>query len=377
LPRNYSLTFGTSGITGGTPVGNPRDDLQIGDFPTAENTGVITGISRTTYNGDITVTTPGTVLENMDIRGKVIVNAANVLIRNCWIMGPNSYVGSSGGSQPFLVTFDRAGCVNAQMIDCTLAPIHAGSQWAATNGHDYLAKRCNMYHVVDGPGIYNTNLPASSRPYQVNVTIQQSWVHDLAFWTASSTGIVHPSDTNVHADCIEIQGGLGWQILGNRLDAYYSHQYAHWWDVNGGTAEPYSSIALGSLADGGPYQALPDRGSGTEATGRYNWGDLCPLTIVGNVGVSAEGIVTDNWFNGGQFSINSGTSNTYDGVHDLGVFYRNVCSRDQGYQSSGGNATQTFMFRAGTGMWTGHYDAPTTGPNANTYADGQPITVRS
>jgi hypothetical protein len=33
--------------------------------------------------------------------------------------------------------------------------------------------------------------------------------------------------------------------------------------------------------------------------------------------------------------------------------------------------------RSGTGVWTGHLDAPVVGANANLYTDGQPIQVRT
>jgi hypothetical protein len=320
MNAGYSRTAGTDLLPAG------RDAIGIGVMPDSSNTGVLPGVARTTTTGDITITVNGTVLQNQTINGKVIVKAANVTIRNCLIQGPNSAVPSSGGSQQFLVSFNDPACVNAQMIDCTLAPQHPFAAFSATNGHDYLAKRCHVYHCVDGFGIYNTT---ASQPYACNVVLQQNYVHDLAWWTAATTGVVHPSDTHTHNDCVQIQGGTGLQLLGNRFDAQYSRQFAHW-QATSITAEPYTSVGLNSLSDGGPFEVLPNRGTGLEADGRYNWLDLSCLMINQSVGASHSIVCMDNWFSGGQFNINGGSDTTYNGTDGFGTFYRNRFGRDQG-----------------------------------------------
>ena len=54
-------------------------------FPTADNTGVPSGTTLTTYTGPMTITTDGTVIENKIINGALDVTGANVTIRNCII----------------------------------------------------------------------------------------------------------------------------------------------------------------------------------------------------------------------------------------------------------------------------------------------------
>ena len=58
--------------------------------PSAATTGVKPGSTLTRHDGDITITTDGTVLANLDIHGFVTVRAKNVTISNCIVRGGKS-----------------------------------------------------------------------------------------------------------------------------------------------------------------------------------------------------------------------------------------------------------------------------------------------
>jgi hypothetical protein len=351
-----------------------RSTLVMGvDKPDASNTGVLPGVSRTTTTGNITLSTNGAVLENRNVNGRVIVTAANCIIRNCYING--------GSSTPApLVECYSGSVVNCQIIDCEIGPTLANAHWnwQCVTGHDFTVLRCNLYRGTDNIGIFktSTNGGGSGVTYNCGVTVQQSWLHDLAWWTASTTGVVHPSDTEDHSDLIQIQGGTHAQILGNTMEATSAHQYAHWWTVGNSETEPYNFIAAQSLPAGapyygGPYQGgraylFPDRGTGNNANGRYNTGQLAALMINRNVGHVHSLNVTDNWMSGGDACINGGL--TWLSGENLGTFYRNKFGHNQGLDGGtpGGNNTYTVLIDS---SYVGHVDGGVGGANKNYYED--------
>lgn len=352
-----------------------RDDLVLGvDKPDATNTGVLPGVSRTTTSGNITMSTAGGVLENRNVLGRVIVTAANVTIRNCRISG--------GASTPApMVECYGAGVSNCQIIDCTIGPLDNSNNhwnWQCVTGHDFKVIRCDLSGTTDLVGVFKTsnNGGGAGVTYNCGVTVQQSWLHDAAFWTASTTGIVHPSDTENHADLIQIQGGTNLQVLGNTMTAFSKHQWAHWWTVGNSETEPYSFVTENSLPSAAPYYdgpfqggrayLYPDRGTGTNATGRYNTGQLAALMINRNVGHVHSLTVTDNWMDGGDACINGGL--TWLAGENLGTFHRNKFGHGQGLDGGtpGGNNTYTVLIDS---SYVGHVDGGQGTANKNIYED--------
>jgi hypothetical protein len=66
-------------------------------FPDATNTGVSAGVSLTRHDGNLVINTPGVVIEGLDIRGYVSINADNVILRNCRVTTDHHFgVGVSG-----------------------------------------------------------------------------------------------------------------------------------------------------------------------------------------------------------------------------------------------------------------------------------------
>jgi len=74
-------------------------------WPDATNTGVPAGTALTVHQGDRTVNVAGTVIDGLDIRGCLIINANNVTIRN-------SRIGAGGDCEHYVVrSFNRSGVV--------------------------------------------------------------------------------------------------------------------------------------------------------------------------------------------------------------------------------------------------------------------------
>lgn len=352
-----------------------RDDLEIGvDEPTASNTGTFPGVALETVNGNVTLSTPNFTYKNKDVAGWINITAANVTVENCRIRGTSGTAPADGTP---LVKCTGNGVVGAVIKDCEIAPDWPHWNWdAGVSGHDFTLLRCNIHHVTDGVNVFHSGL---GNVYDSNVVIQQNYIHDLAYWTAATTNVVHPSDTQTHNDCIQHMGGRGTQILGNALWAYHSHQYAHWKTVGASETEPYAFIPLQSLAAGnpgygGPFRVVGDRGTGTNADGRYNQNALAALQIGVEVGRSIEMVVHDNWLRGGNFTVNCGiVRNTGLGDTTLGSFLRNRFDQGQ-CQGTQPHNTQTINVNT---SWAGNVTSGAGTADANYYiADGFEINFR-
>lgn len=308
--------------------------------PSALTAGVIPNVPLTTLAGNQTITVAGTTLANRDITGKVDVRAANVTLRNC--------------RADSLVATDSA-CSNLLAEDCSFYPrSESNANGSAVTGHDFTLRRCEVKWHIDGVNVFNTS---ATQPYSSNVVMHHTWIHDLAWWTASAGGIVHPSDDFSHNDGIQHQGGWDTEIIGCLIEGRFARQYAHW-QSNTYPTEPYAPITLNSLPDGGPWYPLPDLGTGSESTGRYNTDSSSPkktasltgMLIGNNVGTSRRITFTDNWVYGGDFGVNLGGL-ALSGTEVLITALRNRFDRTQGTQGSGGDDTFTIA-GAGSG-WAG------------------------
>ena len=88
-----------------TPAGGCMAKPSACGWPDQTNTGVPAGKTLQVRQGDVTVSTPGTVLDGLDIRGCLIINADNVTVRN-------SRIGAGGGCTWYVVrSFGRSNVV--------------------------------------------------------------------------------------------------------------------------------------------------------------------------------------------------------------------------------------------------------------------------
>lgn len=380
-----------------------RDDLQLGvDQPTALNTGpIIPEASLTDVTGDpIIYTTPQTLTFKRFL-GRVHIRCSGMRFENCVFRGGTTTPSDGDG----LANCTNASCTNAYFQDCEFYPQFVHWNWdSGVVGHDFTLDRCHIHHTTDGVNVYNTTIGGVT-PYNTNVVIKQSLIEKLAYWTASTGGVVH-SDFATHNDGIQHQGGLGSQILGNALYGWYARQYGHWVETSTALAEasitePFTGVALTSLPAGnpwygGPFQAstsggntIPDTGSGTWSTGRYNiggakWqtgntGSLAALLIGDEVGPSGNLVIEDNWFYGGDFAVNGGGAVNTGGAYNM-FFRRNKFDHTQGSPTRSVNTdtTQTINFQQSGSSWAGHVTAPTTGADRNYYFDNNAaVTVRT
>jgi hypothetical protein len=347
-----------------------REALQLGVVePDATNTGVLPDVALTPATGEIvTINGADTVYENKDVPCQLRIQAARVTVRNVRVRGACSAASGQPGAGGGLVVATHAAVDDLVLEHVTLRPERPHWNWNGVTGHDFTLRFADISRTVDGVGVFNTRGPkdAAGRylPYASGVVIRQSYIHDLSWFTAPTPGIVHPRDTETHNDDIQHQGGTGSIIEGNSLVGRYARQLRHW-RTTGGT-EPYTTVPLRSLPDGGPHQAIPDRGTGNEANGRYNHDDLACLMIGDDVGPTYDLTFSMNWCYGGNYGVNGGGNAPYNSTVRLGTMVMNRFDRSQASQSSGGDNTHTITLGDG---WAGRVVSGAGTQYANRYRD--------
>ena len=197
-----------------------------GGIPGESNTGVPANVATRVVNGDVRITTAGMVIDGQDIRGRVIVQAPNVTIRNSIIRGP-----AEGFTKPgFLVT--NWGYPNLQITDTEIAATTATSAINGIAGNNYTLTRVDIHNVIDSTNILGDN-----------VTIQNSWLHDNLFYLHDP---IWNGDSS-HSDSIQIQNGANIIIRDNLIDAGYNAGVQVTQDRG-----PMSNFSFtGNVADGG------------------------------------------------------------------------------------------------------------------------------
>lgn len=122
-------------------------------FPDATNTGVPPGTALEPA-GDLVVEHAGAVIERLDIRGGVVIRAANVTLRSCKI--------TYGGHHAVLI---ESGVIGATVEDCTIDNLGAGGQGIAGQGR---FRRNDIHGCADGIDVRGDR-----------TLIADNYIHDL------------------------------------------------------------------------------------------------------------------------------------------------------------------------------------------------------
>lgn len=188
-----------------------RQSLTIGTYkPDASTCGLLNDPARplTVFSGDYTASTAGASIKDLQINGRLIINADNVTVDNCWVRGPQTaWSGSDTGC--VLVTSPTR---NAVLRDCLIDPAVPAPRLDGIRYCGYTAIRCRIRNTTDGFGVFNTSGGA------MNVSILGSWVENMAKFYPDEG--VHTNGT--HNDAIQLQGGSTATITGNRLESVLS-----------------------------------------------------------------------------------------------------------------------------------------------------------
>lgn len=163
--------------------------------PNSSNTGVPAGTSLTVHNGDLTILTAGTVVEGLDVRGFVFINANNVTFRKSIVKGR-----AVTSNQSIIEV--QSGVSGVLIEDVTIAPTSPSVYCDGIWGGGYHARRLNIQGVVDGAKV------------ESNTLFERSYVHDLAFFSSDPDQGGGPT----HNDGIQILRGDAIRLYSNNLE---------------------------------------------------------------------------------------------------------------------------------------------------------------
>jgi hypothetical protein len=310
--------------------------------PTDANTGFDASLIDGTLTGDQNIKTAGTTISNKRILGYVLVNAANVTLDNCEIVGRDvGYVGATG-----LVQCNSTGTIINQ---CKIRPAYPRYFLNGISGGGFKAYRCHICNTCDGIAMKNNNSIA-----------QGCYIHDLAFFdgkdTANGNGSEHASDSRfpgwTHNDGVQIYGFANNVVEGCNIMGYFST-----------TAGTYDT----AMYDG--------------CTGGNNKGRVYPsknyahgVFVSPTSAVLKNAVIKNNWIEGGEVCIQSSNQNN---GHDTGntvtiTGNRFGCDQKPGY--TGNSATDyttiSVISAIGTFTVTGNtYDTCASVPAAKRGAD--------
>lgn len=253
-PRQIALAVGVSLVVTVSVAAFPSNDARAATSPparpSAANTGVPPGTTLTREDGNVTITKAGTVLSDLDVHGFVIVEASDVTIERSIVRG-----GVSHGDTALVKVVSGT---NVLVEDSELVPEYPSVQIDGIRGANYTVLRDNIHGTTDGSKVTGDN-----------VTIADSYIHDLPFWAHDPDQGGKPA----HNDGVEIFVGKDLHITDN---AFYIASY--------GNSAMQVNQNLGAVTD-------------LHFTGNYADGGHCTVNLVNMPRPSMTGIqVDDNRF---------------------------------------------------------------------------------
>jgi Ca2+-binding RTX toxin-like protein len=142
-------------------------------FPDAKSTGVPDGVTLKPSTGDITVTTPGAVINALDVKGTIWVNAPNVTIENCRITATD-----------WTGIWIKPGVTGTVVKDCEISNVGNGANGANGIVGSGTFLRNDIHNVDNGVNVNGS------------VVIQDNYIHDMK------------ANGTPHYDSVEVNGGV-------------------------------------------------------------------------------------------------------------------------------------------------------------------------
>jgi hypothetical protein len=169
-----------------------------GGKPGPGNTGVPAGTKLTVHNGDLTVSKDGTVIDALDIRGFLKIEASNVTVKRTIIRGG---VANGPGFAALVAAYGDH--KNFVIEDSTLVATNPSGYMDGLKGRNFTATRLDISNVVDTALVFGDN-----------VTVQNSWFHGNRQYTPWPSA----PDNKTHNDSLQIQGGTNIVVRGNTFE---------------------------------------------------------------------------------------------------------------------------------------------------------------
>ena len=316
-------------------------------FPDATTTGVPSDIVLK-QSGSLVITTPGAVIEGLNITGSVIIDAPNVTLKNCII--------TDGGYDVVLI---KPGITGAVVQNCEISNQGAGGQGIAGQG-TFINN--NIHDCADGIDVRGDN-----------TVIQDNFIHNMRGTAGSHLDGIQADGgfsnlTIVHNTVINEQGQTSALMLDNYWGPINNVQIDNNLLIGGGYTVYLNEVANGQAGGGavtnvtftnnhlgsGTYGTLdlrtelgdqptisgnvndgytleqslhltgqPSSGSGTPTTGSTTPAAVAIAAFSQDTGVKGDGITKDSTLTlNGTAPANASVS-VFDGTTKLGVALSN------------------------------------------------------
>ena len=210
-------------------------------FPAATSTGVPARVILTP-SGGLVINTPGVVIEGLDIRGMVTINADNVTLKNSTVSGAS-----------WAVINITSGVTGTVIENCEINGMNAEGVRGISGQGTFL--RNNIHNVEDGIYVLQRTVATGS------TLVQDNYIHDLkSDWSGP------------HYDGVAIDGGANVTIRHNTIINPNSQTSAVMIDNYFG---PISNITVeNNLLVGGAYTIFVD--------GQFGGGSVTDVKITNN-----------------------------------------------------------------------------------------------
>lgn len=195
--RAIGLAFVTLITAGGVTAGLSAEASAV--VPTTF--GLPAGTQLKVHNGDLTIKTPGTVIENLDIRGFVKIEASNVTIRRSIVRGRDP----QNVNQALIAAYGDHR--NFRIEDTTLRPSTPSPYVDGIKGRNFYARGLDVSGVVDSVVIFGDN-----------VDFGYSWLHDNLHYSPWP----QQWDNQTHDDNVQIEGGKNISVHNSRLEGAHN-----------------------------------------------------------------------------------------------------------------------------------------------------------
>jgi len=239
--------------------------------------GVPAGTPLRVVNGDMTITTDGTVLDGIDLHGYLTVHADNVTIKNSVIRG-----GAKATSTKALIMAWWQP-KNLQILDSTLVATNKSTHVDGISGSGYTADGLDISKIVDATKVIGPN-----------VTIRNSHFHDAYYSNVDPT----QPDNQTHNDGVQVEGGYNVVIENNKIEGFHNAAIQV---TQNSQATHNVTVRNNKFSGGGCTINVTDKGAGgkgkpiysfslsTNGFGPGNYGTTCPIRLPKSSSFSLSG----------------------------------------------------------------------------------------
>ena len=221
MPITYKHAVGGA-LVRRTAASNPRADLVPGTYKPSDSTTGHMGSNLPKMGTTSTTVTvldeAGKVYENLEIYGDLRVEAADIVIRNCYLRG-GAHIPNGASA---VIDCNSAACFNLLVEDCTIDPHGSSRNRDGIVGHEYTARRVRVKNTIDGFGAFQLiKVQQITGSSDANVVIEGCYVSNLMYyypdWKNGTSGATWHTDGS-HNDCLQIQGGGNIRVTGNYFE---------------------------------------------------------------------------------------------------------------------------------------------------------------